>query len=104
MTGPSLREVLEAEGDDGVEMVEDFKQPVIDGESVVGYGATAFRKEDEDLLKAYNQQLQKMKENGELLEILKQFNFAEENLPDDQTAEGALQRLIKDLAPPRCLL
>lgn len=88
MTGPALREVLEAEGDDGVEMVEDFKQPVIDGESVVGYGATAFRKEDEDLLKAYNQQLQKMKENGELLKILKQFNFAEENLPDDQTAEA----------------
>ncbi len=88
MTGPALREVLEAEGDDGVETVEDFKQPVIDGESVVGYGATAFRKEDEDLLKAYNQQLQKMKENGELLEILKQFNFAEENLPDDQTAEA----------------
>ena len=65
-----------------------MKQPVIDGESVVGYGATAFRKEGEDLLKAYNQQLQKMKENGELLEILKQFNFAEENLPDDQTAEA----------------
>jgi len=71
MTGPSLREVLKAVGDDGVETVEDFKQPVIDGESIAGYGATAFRK----------------KENGKLLEILKQFNFAEENLPGGKTAK-----------------
>lgn len=87
MTGPSLREVLKAEGDEGVETVEDFKQPVIDGESIVGYGATAFRMEDKDLLEAYNQELHKMKRNGKLLDILKQFNFAEENLPGDKTAE-----------------
>ncbi|MFS8514103.1 MAG: ectoine/hydroxyectoine ABC transporter substrate-binding protein EhuB, partial [Planifilum fulgidum] len=87
MTGPSLREVLKAEGDDGVETVEDFKQPIIDGESIVGYGATAFRKDDEELLEAYNRELQKMREGGKLLEILKQFNFAEENLPGDKTAE-----------------
>lgn len=87
MTGPALREVLKAEGDDGVETVEDFKQPIIDGESIVGYGATAFRKDDKELLEAYNREIQKMQEGGKLLEILKQFNFAEENLPGDKTAE-----------------
>jgi len=87
MTGPSLREVLKAEGDDGVETVEDFRQPVIDGESIVGYGATAFRKDDRDLLEAYNRELQRMKESGKLLEILQRFNFSEENLPGEKTAE-----------------
>lgn len=46
MTGPSLRDVLEAQGSEGIEIVEDFKQPVIKGKSVVGYGAAAFDKKD----------------------------------------------------------
>ncbi|MFD1425425.1 polar amino acid transport system substrate-binding protein [Kroppenstedtia sanguinis] len=87
MTGPSLRDVLQAQGTDGIEIVEDFKQPVIKGESVVGYGAAAFRKDDQEIQQKFNEELDKLKENGKLLDILEKFNFAKENLPGDHTQE-----------------
>jgi polar amino acid transport system substrate-binding protein len=87
MTGPSLTAMLESAKDDSIERVEDFTQPVIDGKSVRGYGATAFRKEDTDFLKAFNAELKKLKESGELLEIIKPFGFTKHELPGDVTAE-----------------
>ncbi len=86
MTGPSLQAMLDSASDESIERVTDFEQPVIDGESVRGYGATAFRKVDTEFQEAYNAELQKMKESGELLEILQQFGFTEEELPGDMTA------------------
>ncbi len=87
MTGPSLQAMLESAKDDKIERVMDFEQPVIDGKSVRGYGAAAFRKEDNDFREAFNAELEKMKESGELLEILKTFGFTEQELPGDITAE-----------------
>lgn len=87
MTGPSLQAVLDSAKDDSLERVMDFIQPEIDGKSVRGYGAAAFRKEDEDFVKAYNAELQKLKESGELLKILEPFGFTEQELPGDVTAE-----------------
>lgn len=86
MTGPSLQAMLDSASDESIERVTDFEQPVIDGESVRGYGATAFRKADTEFQQAYNTELQKMKESGELLDILQQFGFTEEELPGDMTA------------------
>lgn len=86
MTGPSLQSMLEGAGSD-IERVMDFTQPVIDGKETRGYGATAFRQEDNDFREAFNKELQAMKESGELLEILKQFGFTEQELPGDVTAE-----------------
>ncbi|GAK40807.1 ectoine/hydroxyectoine ABC transporter substrate-binding protein EhuB [Paenibacillus urinalis] len=86
MTGPSLTAMLESASDDQIERVEGFKQPVIDGESVRGYGATAFRQADTEFQEAYNAELTKMKESGELLEILQEFGFTEEELPGEMTA------------------
>ncbi|MDQ0340355.1 polar amino acid transport system substrate-binding protein [Caldalkalibacillus uzonensis] len=85
MTGPSLREVMDTFGDHSIEIVEDFTQPVIDGESVRGYGSAAFRKGDEDFVEAYNEVLAQLKESGELLEIYEQFGFTEDELPGDMT-------------------
>ncbi|GIP46417.1 ectoine/hydroxyectoine ABC transporter substrate-binding protein EhuB [Paenibacillus sp. J53TS2] len=86
MTGPSLQAMLESAGDDKIERVADFSQPVIDGQSVRGYGATAFRLADKEFQDAYNAELAKMKESGELLEILQQFGFTEQEMPGDMTA------------------
>lgn len=86
MTGPSLQAFLDSGEASGIERVDDFKQPVVDGEEVWGYGATAFRFEDEDLRKAFNEGLQKLKDDGRLLEILSQFGFTEEELPGEVTA------------------
>ncbi|MDR7316930.1 ectoine/hydroxyectoine ABC transporter substrate-binding protein EhuB [Brevibacillus nitrificans] len=87
MTGPSLQAVLESAKDSNVERVMDFVQPVIDGQSIRGYGAAAFRKEDEDFVKAYNEELKKLNDSGELLKILEPFGFTEQELPGDKTAE-----------------
>ncbi|MFD0959001.1 ectoine/hydroxyectoine ABC transporter substrate-binding protein EhuB [Paenibacillus chungangensis] len=87
MTGPALQSRLDAAGDSNLERVMDFEQPTVDGESVRGYGASAFRKADTELRDAFNAELDKMKESGELLEILQQFGFTEQELPGDMTAQ-----------------
>jgi polar amino acid transport system substrate-binding protein len=86
MTGPSLQAMLETSGP-GIDRVMNFTQPVIDGKETKGYGATAFRKDDNEFREAFNQELQKMKDNGELLKILKQFEFTEQELPGNVKAE-----------------
>ncbi|MBO7745757.1 ectoine/hydroxyectoine ABC transporter substrate-binding protein EhuB [Paenibacillus sp. MWE-103] len=88
MTGPALQSRLDAAADAKLERVMDFEQPVVDGKSVRGYGATAFRTADTSFRDAYNAELEKMKDSGELLTILKQFGFTEQELPGDaKTAE-----------------
>ncbi|RKN64075.1 ectoine/hydroxyectoine ABC transporter substrate-binding protein EhuB [Paenibacillus ginsengarvi] len=87
MTGPSLQAVLESAKDDNMERVMDFKQPEIDNKSVRGYGAAAFRKEDDTFREAFNQELEKLKQSGKLLDILKSFGFTEQEMPGDMTAE-----------------
>ncbi|QKG86039.1 ectoine/hydroxyectoine ABC transporter substrate-binding protein EhuB [Kroppenstedtia pulmonis] len=87
MTGPSLRSMLESANSKGIEVVEDFKQPQADGEDIRGYGAAAFRGEDEDFKKVYNEELEKMKKSGELYDILKPFGFTKDDLPPEKTAE-----------------
>jgi polar amino acid transport system substrate-binding protein len=86
MTGPSLQAMLEGAGQ-GIERVMDFTQPVIDGKETRGYGASAFRKDDNTLREAFNTELQKMKESGELLEIISPFGFTAQELPGDMTAD-----------------
>ncbi|MCF2943728.1 ectoine/hydroxyectoine ABC transporter substrate-binding protein EhuB [Paenibacillus tarimensis] len=87
MTGPALQSRLDAANDDSLERVADFTQPVIDGKDVRGYGASAFRIDDTEFRDAFNAELEKMKESGELLEILQKFGFTEAELPGDVTAE-----------------
>lgn len=87
MTGPSLQALLDVAQGGKIERVMDFEQPVIDGKSVRGYGATAFRQADTDFRDAFNAELAKLKESGQLLEIISQFGFTEQELPGDKTAE-----------------
>ncbi|KGK88244.1 amino acid ABC transporter substrate-binding protein [Desulfosporosinus sp. HMP52] len=86
-TGPSVQATLETANNPDLERVMDFIQPVIDGKEVKGYGATAFRKDDKDFREAFNSEIQKLKESGELLKIISQFGFTEQELPGDKTAE-----------------
>lgn len=86
-TGPSVQATLETANNPDLERVMDFEQPIIDGEEVRGYGATAFRKEDKAFREAFNSELQKLKESGDLLKIISPFGFTEQELPGDKTAE-----------------
>jgi len=86
MTGPSLQSSLEGVGPE-IERVMDVTQSVIDGESVRGYGATAFRLDDTEFREAFNKELDALKESNELLEIISEFGFTEQELPEGMTAE-----------------
>lgn len=71
----------------GVERAKDFEDPVIDGESVKGYGAFGFRKEDEALRNAFNEQLSAYIGTEDHLKTVRPFGFTENDLPGDATAE-----------------
>ena len=90
-TGPSLQATLDTADSSDIERVMDFSQPVIDGESVKGYGATVFREEDDDFVSAFNEELKKLQDSGELLEIIQPFGFTEEELPGDITTEDLIK-------------
>ncbi|MER2063622.1 MAG: ectoine/hydroxyectoine ABC transporter substrate-binding protein EhuB, partial [Alkalibacterium sp.] len=66
-TGPSLQSIIDTAADDSIERVMDFSQPVIDGEEAINYGATVFREADQDFIDAFNEELDNLKESGELL-------------------------------------
>lgn len=87
MTDLTLRTALEDQDDSKFEIVDDFEQPVIDGEEVYGYGAAVFHPEDEEFRDAYNEKLAELKESDRLLEIMEPFGFTEENMVTDVTTE-----------------
>lgn len=90
-TAPAVRSTVEQANAPDVEIVEDFEQPVIDGEPVEDFGATVFRDTDQDFIDAWNEELRRLEESGELLEIYEDYGFTEENLPGGITPEEALE-------------
>lgn len=60
----------------GFEATEAFV-PVIDGEEQLGCGAFAFRTDDEDFRDEFNDILNDMKENDEILPIVEEFGFTD---------------------------
>lgn len=84
----SAQRLVQAAGSDaGVELVAGFKDPVIDGKPARGYGAFGFRHGDPDLLAEFNKTLKDILGSSEHLATIKEFGFAEYNLPDKTTAE-----------------
>lgn len=72
--------------DPQVEATEQFF-PVIDGEEVKGYGAFAFRKDDEALLAAFNAVLDDFVGSEAHWELVARFGFGPDMAPDKTTAE-----------------
>jgi polar amino acid transport system substrate-binding protein len=87
MTGPSLEAALKSSNVKDIVRVKNFKQPTIDGKLVIGYGAAAFRKDDQAFRDAFTKELEKMEKFGELLKTIQPFGFTEENLPGDVTSQ-----------------
>jgi polar amino acid transport system substrate-binding protein len=57
MTGPSLEAMLESAGSKDIERVKEFKQPIINGKPIQGYGASAFRLKDTEFRDAFNAEI-----------------------------------------------
>ena len=64
--------------------------PVIDGQKILGCGAAVFRDDQDDLRAAFNKQLKKLKDSGELTTMIKKFGFGEETLPPKDATTAKL--------------
>jgi polar amino acid transport system substrate-binding protein len=70
---------------DGVESTKPFGE--VAGKSVTGHGAFGFRKEDTDLLEAFNAELAKFIGTPEHIALVEPFGFGADYLPNATTAE-----------------
>jgi polar amino acid transport system substrate-binding protein len=89
LTSITLKWQLEQDPSINAEVTEPFV-PVVDGEEVLGCGAAVFRKGDTDLVDAFNAELKKLKESGELTELIEPFGFGAETLPPDDVTTASL--------------
>ncbi|MGK5529098.1 ectoine/hydroxyectoine ABC transporter substrate-binding protein EhuB [Streptomyces sp. URMC 129] len=78
-TSVTVKSVVEGSGQ--VEATEPF-QPVVDGEPAYGAGGFAFRRTERTLRDAFNDELLRLKDSGELLEIVEPFGFSEAEMTD----------------------
>jgi len=85
LTSIAISNLVKTDKDYQVEQAQPFTNPVIDGKTVLGYGAFGFRKEDEDVLQEFNRHLTAFIATQEHLETVRPFGFTE--LPDVTAAE-----------------
>lgn len=71
----------------GLEKAMPFSDPLIQGKPVRGYGAYAFRKDDQDFADAFNAQLAGFLGTGEHRKLVAPFGFTSQELPQGMTAE-----------------
>jgi polar amino acid transport system substrate-binding protein len=89
LTSITLKDMLKENPDAKVELTEPFT-PVVKGKEQLGCGGAVFRKGDTDLRKAFNKELAKLKESGELLKIIKPFGFGPETTPPEDVTTARL--------------
>jgi polar amino acid transport system substrate-binding protein len=91
LTDISLRRMLEDNPTAPLEVTDGFV-PVIDGKEQIQAGGFVFRKDDKDLVDAFNKELKKLQDSGEWLKIVEPFGFTKDNeVPDDVTTEKLCQ-------------
>ena len=80
-----------AENNEGVQVAEQFEDPVIDGEPVRSYGAFTFNADADDFRESFNQELEAFQETDEYREILSGHGLS------DQDIDAALNASTEDL-------
>lgn len=88
-TALTARDLMTKARSDAVEIAKPFRDPVFDGTPARGYGAFAFRLKDDDLRRAFNEELARFLGTPEHLELVRPFGFTRAELPPDDvnTAE-----------------
>ncbi|OZI48758.1 ectoine/hydroxyectoine ABC transporter substrate-binding protein EhuB [Bordetella genomosp. 4] len=85
-TAMTINDLMNKTAAGDLEKAEPFTDPVIDGKSVRGYGAFAFRKDDQAFVDAFNAELAKFIGTEEHAKIVEPFGFTKAELPGDVTA------------------
>lgn len=89
LTDISIKELLKQNPDAPFEITDGFV-PKVDGKDQIQAGGFVFRKGENDLVDAFNTELDKLHESGDWLEIVKPFGFTEDNLPPDGVTTAQL--------------
>lgn len=87
----TANDLLSKSGGQEIELARPFRDPVIDGKSVRGYGAFGFRKSDTAFLDAFNQRLGEFIGTPEHLELVMPFGFTKQTLPGKVTADELVE-------------
>ncbi|GGI03604.1 ectoine/hydroxyectoine ABC transporter substrate-binding protein EhuB [Egicoccus halophilus] len=90
--GTTLTVLTQVEDMDGFEATESFFPLDEDGEEILGCGGYGFRNDDQEFRDAFNDELNRLQDEGELLPIITDFGFAEEDI------ERAQELTVEDLA------
>jgi len=85
-TSLTIQDIVSKSTGAKLERAVPFTDPVIDGKSVRGYGAFAFRQQDQSLVDAFNRELAGFIGTPQHSELVKPFGFTEQELPGDVTA------------------
>jgi len=85
-TALTVQDMLTKADDDRLERATPFQDPVVDGETVSGYGAFGLRKTDQALLAVFNKHLAAFIGSPTHLALVKPFGFTEAELPGGMTA------------------
>ena len=88
-TSLTIQNLVDKSTSGDVERAHPFTDPVIDGKSVRGYGAFAFRKSDKDFIDAFNMRLGKFIGTERHLDLVRPFGFTRNELPGEVTAVQA---------------
>ena len=78
-----------AKGQEQVEQVSPFEDPIVDGAPVRNYGGFAFRPEDKDLRDAFNAGLVEFRKTDEYKAILGKYGLSEQSIAAAAAKNGA---------------
>jgi polar amino acid transport system substrate-binding protein len=92
VTGTTLTVRNQADSREGIEVTDSFFPLDEDGEEILGCGGFGFRNSDQEFRDAFNDALNELQEQGELLPIITEFGFAAEDV------ERAQNLTVEDLA------
>jgi polar amino acid transport system substrate-binding protein len=82
----TITRLLQKAGDETMERAQPFRDPVIDGKRVEGFGAFGFRKRDRAFRDAFNRELRAFVGTPQHLKLVRPFGFSKATLPGDVTA------------------
>lgn len=83
----AARRLIGMEGMTSVALVEGFPDPVVNGKPARGYDAFAMRKDDADLLEAFNKALAEVMGEPDFVDVLTSYGLTKDDIPNKKTAE-----------------
>lgn len=90
-TALTVQDMLTKANDSGLERADPFTGPVIQGKEAIGYGAFAFRKEDQTLRQRINGELASFIGSADHLQAVRPFGFGPDHLPGPARAKALCQ-------------